>query len=340
MLSPQRLLEIIRAEIESNATTGGKRLLVFWFTVDDGVRREHFADEFRSAAGSVNFVPLVIRQRLFEIANAVQSDIAELLDRNKQYFDTNQSTLSAASPLCIILISRSEFKLSQASSPFMPPSWFPVRDQGYIEIIDLSKKGKIKLDAPEVELDALSKLLYDLEKGITARLRRMITRDPLVGRELMAYAGGTPPLALADVLSNTEQTLTNTLDPCAYRTQYSKKSTILCLLIWMTNEYGLEKLDKIAKALTQALGWHDTIRTLDMIPRSLAWVVFRPAGKHVRDVEMLLGRSLMLSVYAAHQVVTASKHGDEYGAFPEKLLSSFSYDLRQCLSELVQLSNR
>lgn len=67
------------------------------------------------------------------------------------------------------------------------------------------------------------------------------------------------------------------------------------------------------------------------IPSPLIPILFRGPDDREKDADLLAGRSLLLTVGLACQLVTAAAHADQYGKVNAMVLDAISKELRTVL---------
>ena len=110
IITASRAVELLRDE----ARDADEPLRVYWHEMTEASRQE-FASELLNLRGGLPIVPIVLRGALFENPNALLSDLATLIDHNRNAFIGVPGTRSGC--LCVMLLARTRLQTPQVSSP-------------------------------------------------------------------------------------------------------------------------------------------------------------------------------------------------------------------------------
>ena len=330
MLTPEE----VAGALSSRAAGFSEELLVVWLQVLDG--RAAFAERMVAHCGNLALVPLILRRDGFDNPNALLSDLTELIDENRDSFEALvERTGEIRSPMVVAILSRSEFALPQVASPMMLPSWFPVGGGRTVNVLieDICRIAVGSLSADRVHVAELCELIHELEGVMLKRLINVARLDHNAGNALLeAIRGGESSLNYQTFLENAMNELSGVAMPHAYRPSARAGKTLAGRLLRIVSASSPDQLERQAKALERALGLDD--RTAPRIRESIPAVLLRSINSD-RTAGRRTCRNLLVTWYAATQLVTAAAHADEYPAYPLVLLGSVSLDLRLALAEAI-----
>lgn len=301
---------------------------LFWVKIPEG-SRDAIAGQIACSTGESAVVSIVLRESLFNNANAVLSDFAKLIENNKHRFEG--LTLRSDGKLSIIILLKQDFKLSQISSPVTLPQWFPILGgkETFLKISDLLQQAEVGLlHCPEAGIELLAETLFELETSLAQRLSHVIREnknkiqsliDTLYPRE--KSIGGV------EAISNFLKHLEAVNDPRGYRPNARNQKSLISLLlssILRSTPDNLASLaDKTAKAMDDSSGVY--------LKPTLFSVMFRPTNKI--EITTRNWHSILMAVFQAYQIMNAAAHAGEYPSYPISLIHSTSRDLVRFLNE-------
>lgn len=328
-LSPERLLEAVRGEAESNPGV----LSVLWYRVTTG--REKFREGVERHRQVTRVVPLVIRDQSFDSPNAALADLCRLIERHRESFESAWfSSFPAGSPIVLLLIAASELRIPQVSSPVTLPSWFPEIGGMSAEVVikDLTHAVTGLLNGPELHLDDLCGRLYELERAIVERLAAVSRVDHNAGNGLFTLLGDQKRTErFGDMIAEAEKYLKGVLNPQAFRPSAREGRSVIGRIMRLVTSKSPDQLGQAAKAFVSALAVEET--TVPIIEDSFVCVLCRPTSAD--SPVMRFGRNIVTTIYAAAQLTTAAAHADAYPKYPLGLMRYMSQDLRSTLAKLA-----
>jgi hypothetical protein len=218
------------------------------------------------------------------------------------------------------------------------PGWFPSIGGQTVDIIieDLTRTSKAKIKCPEARLDDICRLLFDLENALRLRLRHVMDVDhnkcnaffELIKDDKVAGENFRIFLQQAEAKANAVQ------HADSFRPSAGEGLTVIGRLMRMVGKSSADELSKRAKAFSAALDLDASC--LKHSHESLLTVIFRPTIRVIDD-QVRFGRNVLLTIFAASQMVTAAAHADDYGMYPVLYLQGTSYDLRVSLQSIANV---
>jgi hypothetical protein len=324
------------AEVERDVSKSKNVLDVYW--VQTRGDRSAYAMSIRAAAKAFPIVPIVIRQHGFDDPNSVLQDLMEVVNSERLVFDEPSFRALAREhgKIAIILIARVELAIPQVQSPVLLPDWFPVNpsEQVVAYLKDMTWSVDVPLKSLETKSSHVARLLYELEGAIQARLKSQLTTNHnSVSSLLDKLRGGQSKESFADILQTATSYRDKVSDPEAFRPS-RKEGKCFTVRLWdfyMKN--GPEQLQQYAKALADALQPEMESKS-PVIP--LQAVIYRPSAR-ITEVRVQWALSLIISIGAACQFLTATAHSDQYQRYPSLVLRAFSLDIRKFLQDAVDI---
>lgn len=322
--TPHRIFELLNGIEWRN----GNALRIFWVRYSVGSRAD-LAENLRRTAEGDAIVPLAVRGIGFCSANAVLADVHEIFVANKSEFDRIRS--QSTQRVTVLLLAKDDFRLPQGGSPITLPDWFPVLPgrETFFHIADLGLAAEEKmLDCVDARIEQVSKLVYELESSIVARLERLMVRDRATLQKFMDTAHGGTVSDCAVCLSEYRQQLGSVLDPWKYRPNAAPDATsLISRLIKLTLNNSPKQLGAYAKTLASC--FEDPGQT-KLKPTFFA-VMLRPAAKmHGTTANW---HAIMLAFYQAYQLMNGAAHAGEYPQYAVALQFANSVNLRTFLVE-------
>lgn len=329
VLEPREVVEEIRGRPSDDV------LRVFWVQVWWQSR-----EEFAGGLAAVNdqpsrvLVPWTLRKpNLFMDANSVMFDVLEVLEEAK-------AALShpAASGIDLILLTRRELAVVDASSPIELPDWYPVsRARGKTvttTVQELTWEVASSLGDEALLLEDISRLLYDLDVALLARLREAlaISKRKVQSVEALLFSGSSldQDLDRVEAALNTARASKERFRPS---TRPGRDDSVVAKIWRLVNQTGPEGLVKCANALARALE-PQHVGGGQPVAASLISVLNRTANPIASEADRWCF-NLLVTVRSACQLLTAAAHAEEYPRFPVILLKSVSQDLRRFLDKAV-----
>lgn len=330
LLEPGEVVEEIRRRPSDDV------LRVFWVQVW-WQSREDFAADLAAANDNPDrvLVPWTLRKpNLFMDANAVMFDVLEVLEDARAAL-----AHPAASGIDLVLLTRRELAVVDASSPIELPNWYPVsRARGETvttTVQELTWEVAISLGDEALLLEDVSRLLYDLDVALLARLGGALARSKRkvqsVEALLFSGKGLDQDLARIEAALNQARASKERFRPS---TRPGRDHSIVAKLWRVVNQTAPEGLVKYSSALAQALEPRHAAGDGQPVAASLVSVLSRTSNPIEDDADRWCF-NLMVTVRSACQLLAAAAHAEEYPRFPVVLLKSVSQDLRRFLDNAV-----
>jgi hypothetical protein len=323
---PQRVWEMLQT-IPWNAD-GAIRL--FWIRYT-GPGRDDFAHRLRMLSNGDAVVALAVRKNSFISANAVQSDVSELLEDCRSAFESLMN--QEINRLTVLLIGREDFRLVHTASEIPLPDWFPLCAglQRSFEIGDLAQTAEERpLNCPEARLDGVSALLYEFEEALVSRLREIHSTDPDRTRRFIQaiQQNATPPVLDAGPhVDLFERHIRSVSDPRAYRPSTGTDAKYLAAkLLKLALGNSPKQLAVVAAAIAECMPISGSAK----VKPSLFAVAWRPAAP--LSQEQANWHGILVALFQAYQLMNGGAHAGDYPTYPVALLHASSLDLRKCLT--------
>ncbi|MFJ8392118.1 hypothetical protein [Streptomyces sp. NPDC094144] len=331
-LPPARLA----AEIKGRLAASDNELSGFWYQVREN--RTAYAREVQEHLTGYPVVVLVVRKTRFDNTNAVLDDFVELLQDSKEACEKHLIGDVTTDRRAVVLLARNTLDFPQISSPVTLPAWFPRLGSRLANVIieDLTWRAACPLNAEEAAIDQLCQLIFALEGAMLERLRPVHAQDKSaaasfwdqVKRDKDAYG------SFGDFLEGVQQARRNVLNSSSYRPSVRDGSSLLARIWGKTQATSPDAMGRLAKALARALALPDSLSPSGH--RSLVAILFRPPNASIPDPQSLFASSLLTTILATCQLITAAAHADAYPRYPVPLIRSTSFDLRQTLADARQ----
>lgn len=331
--SPERAAEDVLRRFDG----AGCDLSVFWLRVPTG--RDAYAARVRELVGDKPVVVIVVRTVRFDNPNSLMADLASLFDEAKEAcLESLGEVGSDTSKFAFLLLSRTDFRISQASSPVEMPTWFPILGgrQVFCVVDDLSWRIEVSLNALELDTGELNRRLFELEGALLRRLEFVSGVDSIRLDPLGAVLARRPEEQIATILRRARDHHRSVANPDAYRPTVSDGKVIIARLWGIAQAKPMELQHAVAKALTTALHMAGEDYGVN---DSLVAVISRPS-KRERFEEDRLSRNLILTVAATFQYITCAAHADAYARYPLSLLRAMTLNLRDTLAEIESALNQ
>jgi hypothetical protein len=279
-------------------------------------------------------VPLIVRHG-FANANAMHSDLSELIDSNRGEFPESGASYSTSNPLAIILLARTDLGLPQVASPALLPEWLAGLGGKTTEVVieSLAVVAVAPLNAQEARIDEVAHALFEIEGALIARVANVQQSDPRRANALLDMIRSTDKKeTLSDILVTCDEHRRNVQNASAYRPSAGEGGSFIGRLVRLASSKSPNELHAVAKSLASALGV-DGNRAAD-VKESLPAVLLRSTIRD-EDGSNRFARNLIVTVFAASQFVTAAAHSDDYPGYLVVLLQATSYNLRETLRDFT-----
>jgi hypothetical protein len=305
---------------------------IYWIAVSGS--RTAFAEDLNEHLRGFPAAAIVVRGARFESPNSVFDDFATLVCDEREVLERELRGTVDNDVCAIVLVGRSELRLSQASSPVPLPDWFPVAGGMTVttRIEDLSWTAEAPLSADMARIDGLCQLLFELDGVLLdVLIARQNERRALQSLFDRIRRDGE---SFADFVERAKIARRGVRNATAYRPSVRDRQTILARLWFLVQSEKPDGLLASVKALQRALGvptdlgdsWHET----------LVAVLSRPANGDPDEGARFV-RNVLLTLAASAQFITAAAHADAYRAYPVPLVRATSHDLRSGLADAIRV---
>lgn len=327
--TPERAKELI----SQLPWTNGEKLRVLWLRLSGEGRRD-FGARLQCVQGDEAIVPVILREPGFVSANAVMSDVNRLIDVNRS--DIERIPTEGLKRFSLVILAKDDFRLPQIGSPIILPTWFPVLGgvESSFRIGDLAQQSEVSmLNCPEIRVEHLAELIFDLESALVERLHelRMLRPDKvsLFIKSACGVAGSDQETAaLVDAFRLHLHGVGS--NPRAYRLDASRMTSLATRLVRVVLSNSPKELAKQSSGLAANIG--DT--GIISIKPSLIAAMLRPGTR--LEVAQANMHAILVSLYQAYQLMNGAAHAGEYGNYPISLLYSTSNDLRRFLVDAAR----
>lgn len=300
---------------------------LFWLRYSN-VRRDDFANSLATCVGNEHVIAMVVRKHSFFNANAVLSDVSDLLEDNRAAIEALRG--NGIEKLTILLIARDEFRFVQASSEIILPTWFPIcadLERSFI-ISDLAQAAEESpLNCVEARTGSVSELLLAVESSIVAKLREVQAADPTRALHFLQalQMPGQPSIGdSGPILDGYEAHVGAISDPRAYRPGADGK--YLCArIIKLTLNSAPKQLGERALAVAATM---PNSGALELHPSFFA-IAWRPAAAMTRA--QANWHAIFVAMFQAYQMMNGSAHAGEYPTYSVALQHAMSLNLRSFL---------
>lgn len=168
--------------------------------------------------------------------------------------------------------------------------------------------------------------------ALQERLESQLTKNHnTVSSLLDKLRGSQSKETFTDILQAAKTYRKKVSDPEAFRPSRKEGKCFSARLWDFYMKNGPEQLQQYAKALADAL--QPEMESINfMIP--LQAVIYRPSSP-ITEFRVQWALSLIISIGAACQFLTAIAHSDQYPQYPSLVLRAFSLDIRKFLQDAV-----
>ena len=325
LISASALVDSVTHRVRSS---GAQILPVFWFQVTSD--REAFARELRSEGIELTLVPLVIRGEGFTNPNSILSDLARLIDANRDLFETIDAVDA------IVLLGTVPLQVAQLGSPIVLPYWFPKLGGRTVHVVieDLTYTADVALNPVDVQVGQLGEELWRLERVLVDRLESVQRKDHRRTNALLILLRGADSGAtISSVIERSRAYRGRFREPSGFRPSARDKDCFVARLVLLAASSSPDELGGRATALADAL---DCSNISQVPPESMPALLLRPTNRDPNPGARF-ARNLLTTVYSSLQIINAVAHAGEYGRYPVLLLKTCSHDLRAALASLGDL---
>ncbi|MEK2600904.1 hypothetical protein [Burkholderia arboris] len=320
--------ERVRELVQAVPWISNTRIRLFWLRHANGSRDE-LAAQLSAEIGTEAIVPLVLRAIGFKDANAVLADVQALFEINRPLLESLSQNFYER--LTVLVISKEDFRLVNASSPITLPDWFPICPalDTYFSVADLGQAAEVKpLNCPEARLDHVAQLLFELEEALVQKLLTVYEAEPArVGRFVDALQpSGEKGKDAQTSLAVFKEHISAVADARAYRPNAAEKSKFLAArMLKLVLSNSPKQISTAAEELSKSLTGSDST---ELKPTFFA-VMWRPANK--TPVGTTNWHAILIAFFQAYQLMNANAHAGEFPSFAVALQYSTSINLRQFL---------
>ncbi|MFA1803127.1 hypothetical protein ABFU18_20170 [Xanthomonas campestris pv. campestris] len=325
-LTPERIMECV----QQSPWRPGHCLRLFWFQSVNGSRGELARQiDWQNSSGDVT-IGLPLREKLFSNGNILMSDANKFFEQHRDQLEALHSRNTLR--LSVVIVAATEFRLSQGGSPVILPTWFPVSAsrETYFTLEDLGASAQVLLNAPEIRLDHISKLVYDLESALVAHLRAQIAQRYAQVEPVLKLLQGSGTVNGAKIFSDYRKHLDGVTNIRGYRpgaktNVESLMSHLLALMVRSTPG----NLADLACAFAAAMALPSGTQIKPVAATGLL------RTSKVLSREEMNAHAMLTAALAAYQAQNAAAHASDYGTYPVALVYHASIDLRRALSDCV-----
>lgn len=304
----------------------------YWF--ECGSERQKAAAELLAVECQACIVPL-LPKRGFDNANALLSDLADLLDAERANVEGRVVAAEhAGQAIGLVLVSRTRLLEPLISSPVTLPSWFPYAGgtTTSIELIDIASSAYGTLQREAGTILRLQALNYELQGVLIERLRAVHSRNHNQTAKLFGQLLATGERASDFLAAAWEDHGKQSASGFRVVATPSAKG-LLGRVVNRVGKCSPEQLPSFGAALFEALEIGDA--EAGGLYEPLFAVAMRSTNKEVESAKRLrVSRNAVLTLYWSSQIVTAAAHAGEYGEFH---LPAMRSELMDCVSALSSL---
>lgn len=313
------------------------QVAVYWLE-EKGDRDQLYAEVIARFSGS-RVVAHVLRRPLFTDPNAWAADSMSVIDSLRSEVESVSEGRRSDAPLGLVIIARNKLQVAQSSSPAIAPAWLPNYEGRRIMVVarDVKALASCSLASDEGAIDAIKSSLFEMEVALL-RLAEVRAAQRHHGQrlwgELLKDRSGLE--RKSQFLEHWRQGLAGVSDANSYRPSL-RFGWSLVSAMWDTFlRRSPAQLLSSSEAFVEYFGI--TIEWTPQPPHStpLIPVLFRSPDDLAKDQDVVAGRSIILLVGAACQLVTAAAHADQYGRVNAAALDAVSKELRFAISTIEQ----
>jgi hypothetical protein len=310
----------------------GNEIAVFWWVPNGG--RDEAAIEIVQGRGSAPLVPFIVRDSSFTNANAIQNDVAKVLEELRSEIQEIQSKTEPDGPLLgIVLLLREPLSTPACSSPLNLPDWLPrAPGRAVTVVLEPASSGSIAgLGAPESRITALREATWDLDSSLSRSLRsRLALHESLIDSLFSLVKSSVSNVGAANKsewVNKSISYLDSVTDVSAYRMGMSRPNTVLAGTLGCFVRLPGDSRERMAKALSQAVGLHEIDSNVISFPDlSMVGLIQRPTSA-ITTQDRSFAFDILVATLTAHQLSTAAAHADSYPAYPIEYISLISEDV-------------
>lgn len=327
-LKPFVVVDYIKRDFETHL----QELIVYWLQVKSN--QTAYVDEFKKLCSGVPICAIKLTGNLFSNANEVCADISKLLVAGKDEISCiPEDCIVQYSKIVVVIISRTELKIPNLSSPATLPDFIPIigGQERYFSISELDPLVDVPIDSEEAKVDDICRLLYELETILINRLDATYKNDHRDTNSFFDLILGDDekPKEFIEMIKSVNGSVAS---PSGFRPSVRDKSSFIGRIVSQYNKTAFDELNKLSKKTAKAFGLKAD--DFQFFKEPLPVVIFRPVNRESCPSERL-ARGLIINIFTAYQYITSSHHSTDYDRYPVLLLKSFSYDIRRSLDAFI-----
>lgn len=310
---------------------GNAKIRIFWLRHTNGSRDE-LASQLRvDIDESEAIVPMVLRSVGFKNGNSVLSDVQALFEANKPILE--QLRTNRYERLTVLILSKEDFRLVNASSPITLPDWFPICPalDTFFSISDLGQAAEIKpLNCVESRSDHIAKMIFELEDSIVKKLKEIYKTDSNRAKNFLSsiQQTSTSDEDIKQAIEHFSAHIDSIEDPRAYRPNAAEKSKFLAArILKLVLNHSPKQLSSAANEIGKSFLNPSEI---ELKPTFFA-VMWRPANKV--SITTTNWHSILIAFFQAYQLMNANAHAGEFPSYSVALQYSTSLNLRNFLDD-------
>ncbi len=295
---------------------------------------ESLAD--RPSVDGLRVVPLVLRDELFEIPNAVLEDLLRLVEGSRDVIEKRMADATEDETVVLVVISLCSLNIPQVTSPVGLPIWMPAFGGRVLplHIDDLETNAYGPMDSPLAHIDRLKGTLFECDNAIVRRLHsvKSDSRSAVVGFWNDVRDSSRGGETISAFLDGATAYLATVHNASGYRPNVKEGITVVARVVRLVGSHAPDYLAKSGERFLDALVLGEA--TEATIRLSLHGALNR-TSQPVSNGRRIIGSNLLLTIYAAHQFTTAAAHSDAYTPQLLSVMSATSFDLAETLSVLA-----
>jgi hypothetical protein len=317
----------VAASVVDRLVASSDEINAYWMKVTGD--REAYAEKLRKLLSGQPIGVFVVRDISFNNPNSVAADVIKILEINQAMSASTVFAYPSELHCAVILLGRMPLSVSQVSSPVTLPEWSPIKPGETVSIIveDLTWSVDAPLNCPEAKIGEMCEMLHVLEGILVSRLSVAHLANHNIGNAFMEIIRRDPSEKYGLLLKEFADQHAKVSTPTAFRPSLREGGSLTARIWGIVQACSPEQLGSPSKALATALSLE-----LESWSESFSAVMTRPSNQDA-SAHRRFARSLLMTVAASCQFITAAAHADAYKRFPVPLIVSFSYELRRSLAD-------
>lgn len=331
MLSTEEIVRLASMELSNSR----EPIVVYWLVAEDEDRAS-LAARIMSERAGCPILAVVLKDSLFLDPNSCAFDLVNLMEKHRSDIEKLDVDMSQWDyRLCLIIVSRRPLSVPQVGSAAEIPSWYPMYggDSAFIYIRDLEGGSYLPLNSEVCNAKELARDLYFLEVALSARSVRAGETVWSNKQKQIMTLGFKGKKEFQEFVGRVTDVLEGVSTPDGYRPSAARADTWVGRLVNCVLASKPEGLKTKGAALVDLLALGDPSSRV----QSLIGVVLRPTNREGMTARTEFGRNLIVTVYCAAQLITASAHADEYPKYSPAIIEGVSRDLRGALKMMREV---